>query len=238
MDPSDVVDFVIFIDEDNCDLGTVQCRKGCTYADIRHEIVDDEIVEYPFDFIVQSNGHALNSRQEEKRKPTSTLIGIKRKVGTMVAETLDSRVMEGTPISENIEGNVEEPMHKQPRVDNVSESVEQVVVDPKVLTSWELKLNIFMEFFFGEKLTLKVYLENGKPNIKIHCEICDIDYGTGEVSLALRTFRNFTNHHMKTTTHQRHISMLGINEIPSCNKEKQTTVARDQLEIDQDQTST
>ena len=133
MDPSDVVDYVIVIVEDNCDLGTIQCRKGCTYADIRHEIVDDEIFEYPFDFIVQSNGHALNSRQEEKRTPPSSLIGIKRKAGTMVAKTLGSRVMEGTPISKKIEGNVEEPMHKQPRVDNMSESLEQVVVDPNVL---------------------------------------------------------------------------------------------------------
>ena len=90
-----------------------------------------------------------------------------------------------------------------------------------------------MKDFFKEKLTLKVYSENGKPNIKIHCEICDIDYGSGDVSLVGQTFRNFTHHHMITKTHQRHISMLGINEIPSCNKEKQTTVARDQLEIDQ-----
>ena len=38
---------------------------------------------------------------------------------------------------------------------------------------------------------------------------------------------------MKTGSHQRHISMLGINEIHSCNKEKTTTIDRDQLEIDQ-----
>ena len=38
---------------------------------------------------------------------------------------------------------------------------------------------------------------------------------------------------MKTGSHQCQISMLGINEIPSGNKEKQKTVARDQLEIDQ-----
>ena len=51
MNPSDVVDFTIFIGEEKFSLGTVQCRKGCTYADIRGEIVDDEIVDYPFDFI-------------------------------------------------------------------------------------------------------------------------------------------------------------------------------------------
>ncbi len=39
---------------------------------------------------------------------------------------------------------------------------------------------------------------------------------------------------MKTGTHQHHISMLGVHKIPSCNKEKKTTVARDQLEIDQE----
>ena len=73
--------------------------------------------------------------------------------------------MKGTPISEKIEGNVEDPIHKQPRVDNVSELVEQVVVDPNVLASWEHKVNSLMEEFVKEKLTLKVYLENGKPNI-------------------------------------------------------------------------
>ena len=98
---------------------------------------------------------------------------------------LESNVMEGIPISENIEGNVEEPMHKQPRVGNVSKSVEQVVVDPNVLASWEHKVNSLMEEFFKEKLTLKVYLENGKPNIKIDCEIYGIDYGTWEVSLVV-----------------------------------------------------
>ena len=38
---------------------------------------------------------------------------------------------------------------------------------------------------------------------------------------------------MKTGSHQLHISMLGINEIPTCNREKKTPMARDQLEIDQ-----
>ena len=44
MDPSDVVDFGIFIGEENCALGIVQCQKGCTYAHICCEIVNDEII--------------------------------------------------------------------------------------------------------------------------------------------------------------------------------------------------
>ena len=52
MDPSDVVDFGIFIGEENCSLGIVQYQKGCTYAHIRCEIVNDEVIEYPFDFII------------------------------------------------------------------------------------------------------------------------------------------------------------------------------------------
>ena len=55
----------------------------------------------------------------------------------------------------------------------------------------------------------------------------------GEVSLAMRTVRKFKNNHMKTGSHKRHISMLGINEIPSCNIEKHKTMAIYQLEIDQ-----
>ena len=175
--------FTIFIGEENCALGIVQCQKGCTYADIYCEIVDDEIIEYPFDFIGPI-GIPLNTKQEQKRKPTTTNVDIKRKVGTLVVETLQSHVMEGMPIFENIEGNVEEPMHKQPRVDHVSESVEQdVLVDPNVLEYWEHKVNSLMEEFVKEKLTLKVYSENGKPNIKIHYEMCGIDYGMREVSL-------------------------------------------------------
>ena len=61
MDPSDVVDFTIFIGEENCSLGTVYCQKGCAYADIRCEIMDDEIVDYPFDFIGPI-GIPLNTR--------------------------------------------------------------------------------------------------------------------------------------------------------------------------------
>ena len=92
-------------------------------------------------------------------KPATTNVGIKRKVGTLVVETFQSHVMEDTTISENIEGNVEEPMHKQPRVDHLSELVEQVVaVDPNVLASWEHKVNSLMEEFVKEKLTLRVLL--------------------------------------------------------------------------------
>ena len=118
MDPIDVVDFTYYIGEDNCSLGTIECRKGSTHDYIHCEIVDDEIVKYPFDFIGPI-GIPLNTKQEQKMKPTTTNVGIKRKVGTLVVETLQSHVMEGMPIFENIEGNVEEPMHKQPRVDHV-----------------------------------------------------------------------------------------------------------------------
>ena len=80
MDPSDVVDIGIFIGEENCALGTIQCQKHCTYDDIHCEIVNDEIVEYPFDFIIGPTGFPLNAKQEKKRKPTTTIVGIKRKV--------------------------------------------------------------------------------------------------------------------------------------------------------------
>ena len=54
--------------------------------------------------------------------------------------------------------NVEGPMHKQPRVENMSLSVEQaIVVDPSVLASWGEKAKRLMEEFFNEKITLKVY---------------------------------------------------------------------------------
>ena len=86
---SDVVDFGIFIGEENCPLGTIQCQKGCTYADIHSEIVNDEVVQYPFDFIIGSIGCPLNAKQEERRKPTTTNVGIKRKVCMMVADTLE-----------------------------------------------------------------------------------------------------------------------------------------------------
>ena len=66
MDPRDVVEFGIFIGEENCALGTFQCQKGCTYADICCEIVDDEIVEYRFYFIGPI-GIPLNTSQEKKK---------------------------------------------------------------------------------------------------------------------------------------------------------------------------
>ena len=62
MDPSDVVDFAIFISEENCALGTVQCQKGCTYADIHCEIVNDEFIEQPFDFIIVPTRFPLNAK--------------------------------------------------------------------------------------------------------------------------------------------------------------------------------
>ena len=45
------------------------------------------------------------------------------------------------------------------------------------------KDKILMEEFVNEKITVKVYSEKGESKIKIHCEICGIDYGTGDLSL-------------------------------------------------------
>ena len=60
--------------------------------------MDDEILDYPFDFIGPI-GIPLNTKQEQRRKPTTTNVGIKRKVGMLVVETLQSHIMEGMPIS-------------------------------------------------------------------------------------------------------------------------------------------
>ena len=54
----------------------------------------------------------------------------------------------------------------------------------------------------------------------------------GEVSSTARIVHNFKNNHMKIGSHQRHISMLGINEIPSFNRENNTTIDIHQLDID------
>jgi len=104
--------------------------------------VGDEIVGYPFDFI--QDGTCLNPKQEKKWKVCTTLVGIKRKLGTFDVEEECSNVVEKIPIFENIEVNVEGPMHKQPRDENMSLLVEQaIVVDPSVLASWE---NFFKKF--------------------------------------------------------------------------------------------
>jgi len=224
--------YKITIDEEKPVIGIVRCREGCTFAEIRDEIVDDGIVEYPFDFI--HDGVALNPKQEKKWKVYTTLLGIKRKLDTFDVETRCSNAVEAIPIFENIEENVEEPMHKQPRVENMPLSVEEAtIVDSCVLASWEKKVKSLMEEFVNEKLTLKVYSEKGESKIKIHCEICGIDYGTGDVSLVARTMRNFKNHHMKTTSHQQRLSMPSGSEIPSCKKVQQTTVVGDRFHIDQ-----
>ena len=49
--------------------------------------MDDRIIEYPFDFIGPIR-IPLNTKQEPKRKPPTTNVGIKRKVGMLVVETL------------------------------------------------------------------------------------------------------------------------------------------------------
>jgi len=37
--------------EENYIICVVNCWEGCTFAEIRDEIVDDKIVGYPLDFI-------------------------------------------------------------------------------------------------------------------------------------------------------------------------------------------
>lgn len=46
------IKYVIVTGEENYVVGIVIYQKGCTLADICHEIMDDELIEYPFDFIV------------------------------------------------------------------------------------------------------------------------------------------------------------------------------------------
>ena len=90
----------------------------------------------------------------------------KRKLGTFDVETRGSNAVETIPIFENIEDNVEEPMHKQPRVENTPLSVEEAtIVDPCVLASCEKKVKSLMEEFVNEKLTLKVYSEKREYKI-------------------------------------------------------------------------
>jgi hypothetical protein len=95
-------------------------------------------------------------------------------------------------------------------------------------------VNSLMEQFVGEKLSLQVSSEKGKPQINILCENCGVAYGTREISLASRTFINFKNSHIKSTTHQRNILAVGNSQIPSCNDEAtQTTMVGDRFEIEQ-----
>ncbi|MCY6488382.1 hypothetical protein, partial [Actinobacillus pleuropneumoniae] len=89
-------------------ISMVKCLEGCTFAEIRDEIVDDEIIGYPFDFI--QDGTALNPKKEKKWKVCTTLVGIKRKLGTFDVEEECSNVVKTIPIFGNIEVNVEGPM--------------------------------------------------------------------------------------------------------------------------------
>ena len=126
--------------QENSIIGVVKCREGCTFAKIRDEIVHDEIIGYHFDFI--QDGTGLKPKQEKKWKVCTTLVGIK-KLGTFDVEEECSNVVKTIPMFENIEVNVEEPMHKKPIVENMSLSVEQaIVVDPSVLASWGKELKV------------------------------------------------------------------------------------------------
>jgi uncharacterized membrane-anchored protein YjiN (DUF445 family) len=232
MNPDNDFDFVIVTGEEHSTLGIVRCQSDATFAEIRQEIVLDNIIGYPFEF-TNNQGYTLNATQEKRWKATKTPIGIKRKLDTLDTEALQSNVMERTPNVEIIEENMEEPMHKQARVEVECDSIEQNIgVDSTILASWEQKVNSLMEEFVEEKVTLKVYSENGTSKIKIRCESCGIDYGTGEISLAARTLRNFKNNHMKTRAHQRNISRVGSSETPSCNIERKTSMVGDRIEID------
>lgn len=87
---------------------------------------------------------------------------------------LESNIVESKPNPQQDRESVEVGMYKKPRVGDGFKPVEQtIVVDPNVLASWNLKVNILMEEFVNEKITLKVYLEKRKPKINIHCESCD-----------------------------------------------------------------
>lgn len=124
MDPSDDLEFEIVTGEEKSVIGIVRCWKGCTFYEIHHEIADDGIIIYPFDFI-NNQGHPLNLKKGKKYKVTTTLVGIKRKLDTLDVDMLQSNVVERIPTFENIEENVEGPMHKQPRVEYGYKLVEQ-----------------------------------------------------------------------------------------------------------------
>lgn len=98
--------YLIVTGEENYVLGTIIFQKVCTLANIHHEVVDDELIEYPFNFISEL-GHTLNIKQEQKRKAT-TLIGI----NTMDFDTLETNIVESTPNPQHNRESVEEGMHE------------------------------------------------------------------------------------------------------------------------------
>ena len=82
------------------------------------------------------------------------------------AETRGSNAVETIQIFEKVEENVEESIHKKPRVEIMPLSVQQATIFyPCVLASWEKKCENFNGRFFNEKLTLKVYSEKREYKI-------------------------------------------------------------------------
>jgi hypothetical protein len=163
MTPRDDLENEIVVGEGNSFMSIVRCQKDSTFAKIHHDIMDDEVIGYPFEFF-NSKGYPLNPKQEKKWKFTTTTLAIKRKLDTLYIEMYGLNVVEGAPNVENIGEYVEEPMHKQPRVEGVFELVEQsIYVYLIVLPLWENKVNSLNENFVEEKLTLQASLEKGKP---------------------------------------------------------------------------
>jgi hypothetical protein len=133
------LEYEIVASEGNYVFGIVRGRKYSTFSEIHHEIVDDGVIGYPFEFF-GSKGNSLNPKQEKKWRVETTTIVVKRKLDTLEIETFGSSVVEKAPNVGNIGEHVEEPMHKQPRFESVSESVQQCIsVDPVVLASWKTK---------------------------------------------------------------------------------------------------
>ncbi|KAH9310498.1 hypothetical protein KI387_025533, partial [Taxus chinensis] len=197
-----------------------------TFSNVRHEMVKDDVVEYPFEF-VNSKGHSLNPKQEKNLLFSSSAIGIKRKLQTLdigiaeknISEMVEKFAIVGENAMESMfiqsrcaehSENVKDLMQKKSKFAKILDSVEQVVViNINLLKKWEDKLNELKEKFFLEKLSLKQCLKEGKPQIKLHCGACGIDYGSGDISLASQNIHNYKNSHMKSEKHQHKITTIG-----------------------------
>ncbi|MCO5548977.1 hypothetical protein L7F22_002441 [Adiantum nelumboides] len=227
-------------------LGVVCVKGELTYGIVRKEIIEDELFEEPFHFVLE-DFVAINAKQEEKWLVENGPVYLKRKasdeslnLNTSKVPCNDSR----SSLRSDHRSTVNDEM-----VSSQSATLEKaILVSNKDLHNWEKEykrvrsklknMTIARDDNFELRIELRIEELNGKGVIQLRCNKCGEAYGTGPLDGKLAAYTclaNFLQTHIFSKRHEKmYHYKRGLSKIASkreATKEDDASCIRHALEV-------
>lgn len=193
----------------NVPLGAVRVNGAATYNMVRKEIIEDELFEEPFNFVLDDS-IAINAKQEEKWLVENGPVYLKRKTNVHDLNPTSSKIP--CRLGSSLRGEQECSLtHKA--VSSQGSTLEEIsLVSKEELDQWEkecerarakLKTMVVPRY---DDFELKVENLNGKGVIQLWCNECGEAYGSGSSDgkfTAYTCLSNFLRTHIYSKKHEK-----------------------------------